>query len=143
VNLPGLYRHTISHDTAIGGCHGETEETVILVGLQEGKRRLVRASGKSIAVAKDLGLTETAVRAWVRQGGRWRSRQVRGVTDIEFEAHAGTIRPFTNLFVGAQTESGVPRLPITQVIVGSSPRAEQAMKSVELLLARHGHTPSM
>jgi transposase len=29
---------------------------------------LVRASGKSIgAVAKDLGLTETAVRAWVRQ----------------------------------------------------------------------------
>ncbi len=38
---------------------------------------LVRASGKSIgAVAKDLGLTETAVRAWVRQaevdGGRGR-----------------------------------------------------------------------
>ena len=36
---------------------------------------LVRASGKSVgAVAKDLGLTETAVRAWVRQsavdGGR-------------------------------------------------------------------------
>ena len=36
---------------------------------------LIRASGKSIgAVAKDLGLTETAVRAWVRQaavdGGR-------------------------------------------------------------------------
>jgi len=31
---------------------------------------LVRASGKSIgAVAKDLGLTETAVRAWVRQAG--------------------------------------------------------------------------
>ena len=30
---------------------------------------LVQASGKSIgAVAKDLGLTETAVRAWVRQG---------------------------------------------------------------------------
>jgi transposase len=29
---------------------------------------LVRASGKKIgAVAKDLGLTETAVRAWVRQ----------------------------------------------------------------------------
>jgi transposase len=29
---------------------------------------VVRASGKSIgAVAKDLGLTETAVRAWVRQ----------------------------------------------------------------------------
>jgi transposase-like protein len=29
---------------------------------------LVRASGKSIgAVAKDLGLTETALRAWVRQ----------------------------------------------------------------------------
>ena len=29
---------------------------------------LVRASGKSVgAVAKDLGLTETAVRAWVRQ----------------------------------------------------------------------------
>ena len=29
---------------------------------------LVRASGKSIgAVAKDLGLTETAVRSWVRQ----------------------------------------------------------------------------
>jgi transposase len=29
---------------------------------------MVRASGKSIgAVAKDLGLTETAVRAWVRQ----------------------------------------------------------------------------
>ncbi len=29
---------------------------------------LVRASGKSIgAVARDLGLTETAVRAWVRQ----------------------------------------------------------------------------
>ena len=29
---------------------------------------LIRASGKSIgAVAKDLGLTETAVRAWVRQ----------------------------------------------------------------------------
>ena len=39
---------------------------------------LVRASGKSIgAVTKDLGLTETAVRAWVRQaevdGGRDRS----------------------------------------------------------------------
>jgi hypothetical protein len=37
----------------------------------------VRASGKSIGtVAKDLGLTETAVRAWVRaSGGRswWRS----------------------------------------------------------------------
>lgn len=36
---------------------------------------LVRASGKTIgAVAKDLGLTETAVRAWVRhaavEGGR-------------------------------------------------------------------------
>jgi len=36
---------------------------------------LIRASGKSIgAVAKDLGLTETAVRAWVKQaavdGGR-------------------------------------------------------------------------
>ncbi len=32
---------------------------------------LVRASGKSIgAVAKDLGLTETAVRAWVRHGER-------------------------------------------------------------------------
>lgn len=29
---------------------------------------LVRASGKSVgAVAKDLGLTDTAVRAWVRQ----------------------------------------------------------------------------
>jgi transposase len=29
---------------------------------------LIRASGKSIgAVAKDLGLTETAVRAWTRQ----------------------------------------------------------------------------
>jgi transposase len=29
---------------------------------------LIRASGKSIgAVTKDLGLTETAVRAWVRQ----------------------------------------------------------------------------
>jgi transposase len=39
---------------------------------------LVRASGKSLgAVAKELGLTETAVRAWVRQAavaggrGRW------------------------------------------------------------------------
>ncbi len=32
--------------------------------------RLIRESGRSIAVvARELGLTESAVRAWVRQGG--------------------------------------------------------------------------
>jgi transposase len=40
---------------------------------------LIRTSGKSIgAVAKDLGLTETAVRAWVRQADMDGGPGVRG-----------------------------------------------------------------
>jgi len=54
---------------------------------------LVRASGKSIGrVAQELGLTETAVRAWVRQAGIDDKRDPQGPLTSEERAEVTRLR---------------------------------------------------
>ena len=55
--------------------------------------RLIRTSGKSIGeVTKDLDLTETAVRAWVRQAGIDEKRDPRGPLTSEERAELTRLR---------------------------------------------------
>jgi transposase-like protein len=55
--------------------------------------RLVRASGKSVGqVAKELDLTETAVRAWVRQASIDRRRDPQGPLTSEERAELARLR---------------------------------------------------
>jgi transposase len=55
--------------------------------------RLVRASGKSIGqVAKELDLTETAVRAWVRQAAIDQRRDPQGPLTSEERAELARLR---------------------------------------------------
>ena len=55
--------------------------------------RLIRTSGKSIGeVTKDLDLTETAVRAWVRQAGIDEKRDPRGPLTSEERAELARLR---------------------------------------------------
>jgi len=54
----------------MGGCHGEAEAAAAIVhGRVQGEAvKVVQQSGKSVAmVARELDLTETALREWVRQ----------------------------------------------------------------------------
>jgi len=50
-------------------CHGQTQATGVLTNEFKAEAvRLVRESGKSVpTVARELDLTETALRSWVRQ----------------------------------------------------------------------------
>lgn len=55
--------------------------------------RLIRESGKSIAVvARELGLTESAVRAWVRQAGIDAGRGPAGALTTEEREELGRLR---------------------------------------------------
>jgi transposase len=55
--------------------------------------RLIRESGKSIAVvARELGLTESAVRAWVRQGESDAGHGPAGVLTSEEREELGRLR---------------------------------------------------
>lgn len=55
--------------------------------------RLVRTSGKSVGqVAKELDLTETAVRAWVKQLGIDEKRDPRGALTTEERAELARLR---------------------------------------------------
>jgi transposase len=55
--------------------------------------RLVRTSGKSIGrVAKELDLTETSVRAWVRQAGIDEKRDSRGPLTTEERTELARLR---------------------------------------------------
>ena len=55
--------------------------------------RLVRTSGKSVGqVAKELDLTETAVRAWVRQASIDRRRDPQGPLTSEERAELARLR---------------------------------------------------
>ena len=68
MNLPRFGGHPRSHESAVGVCHGQTEAAGVHEGVQGETVRLVRESGKSVgAVARELDLTETALRSWVRQ----------------------------------------------------------------------------
>src|SRR5256885_16877208 len=67
---------------------------------------LVRASGKSIGqVARELDLTETAVRAWVRQAAIDRRRDPQGPLTSEERAD------LTRLRRGGEARSDGERLP--------------------------------
>ena len=55
--------------------------------------RLIRESGKSIAVvARELGLTESAVRAWVRQAGIDAGKGLAGALTTEEREELGRLR---------------------------------------------------
>src|SRR2546426_3380507 len=55
--------------------------------------RLIRESGKSIGVvARDLGLTESAVRAWVRQAGIDAGQGPAGALTTEEREELGRLR---------------------------------------------------
>jgi transposase len=55
--------------------------------------RLIRESGKSIAVvARELGLTESAVRAWVRQAGIDAGHGPAGALTTEEREELGRLR---------------------------------------------------
>ena len=55
--------------------------------------RLIRESGKSIGVvARELGLTESAVRAWVRQAGIDAGRGPAGALTTEEREELGRLR---------------------------------------------------
>jgi transposase len=55
--------------------------------------RLVRQSGKSVAtVARDLDLTETALRSWVRQAGIDAGRGTSGALTTDERAELGQLR---------------------------------------------------
>src|SRR5437867_5986713 len=68
LNLPRFCRHLRSHESAVGVCHGQTEAAGVHEEFKAEAVRLVRESGKSVpTVARELDLTETALRSWVRQ----------------------------------------------------------------------------
>jgi transposase len=68
--LPGFCRHPEPHESAIGECHGEAEAGAAIVQpeFKAEAVKVVRQSEKSVAmVARELDLTETALRRWVEQ----------------------------------------------------------------------------
>jgi transposase-like protein len=70
VDLTRFRGHCRSHESAVGVFHGQAQTTGIYKRVKAETVRLIRESGKSIAVvARELGLTESAVRVWVRQAG--------------------------------------------------------------------------
>src|SRR2546427_10665896 len=77
---------------------------------------LVRASGKSIGqVARELDLTETAVRAWVRQAAIDRRRDPQGPLTSEERADLTRLRRERQT---GTTERGGPRKAATLVAPG-------------------------
>lgn len=73
-----------------------------------------------------------------REESEWRAvHWLQDITKVDFDATSGVIRPFINMFAGT---SDPPKLPIREIIVGSSGLVAQARKSVELLLERRGYT---
>jgi DUF2971 family protein len=72
----------------------------------------------------------------------WRAvRRTQGASLLSFQPTGGLLRPFIVMFQGAADDRGIKQLPIRKIIVGSSPHAAQALKSVRMFVARHGYDP--
>ena len=68
MNFPWFRGHPRSHESAVGVVHGQAQEAAFTKELKAEAVRVVQASGKTVwAVARELDLTETALREWVRQ----------------------------------------------------------------------------
>ena len=68
VTLPGFCGHRRRRENAPGGVHGHTEATTVHRGVQQEAVRLCLRHDRSIGqVARELDLTESAVRNWVKQ----------------------------------------------------------------------------
>ena len=68
LTLPGFCGHRRRRENAPGGVHGHTEATTVHRGVQAGAVRLCLRHDRSIGqVARELDLTESAVRNWVKQ----------------------------------------------------------------------------
>ena len=73
-----------------------------------------------------------------REESEWRAvHWLQDIKQVEFDARSGVIRPFVSMFSG---EGEPSKLPISEIIVGSSGLVAQARKSVELLLDKRGYT---
>jgi hypothetical protein len=70
----------------------------------------------------------------------WRAVHAVEPTDmIKFDTTSGLIKPFVDLWVGSEQEDGFRRLPIAEVLVGPAASLSLSVRSVNLLLARHGY----
>jgi len=68
----------------------------------------------------------------------WRAvHWLQDIGKVNFETRGGSIRPYIDLFLGSDDP---PKLPIREVIVGSSAVVAQSRKSVELLIEKQGYS---
>ena len=93
LNLPRFRGHPRSHESAVGVCHGQAQRRAFTKEFKAETVRLVRDSGKSVgAVARELDLTETALRDWVRQAEIDAGRGAPGALTTEEREELGRLR---------------------------------------------------